>query len=981
MSAQSDPESIARALVAGDAIDWDAAQAGARDPAVAAMLRELRIISGIADFHRQPSLTNPADSSPAVMSADVWGHLRLTRWIGGGSFGDVYEAYDPVLDRVVALKLLRGIDTAFDRDDAEAVHEGRVLARVHHPHVVTVFGAARIDGRTGIWMEFIRGRTLADRMIASGPMNAIEAASAARDICEGLTAIHDAGMVHRDIKAQNVIQDYEGRVVLMDLGATLEYTRAGSTFVAGTPVYVAPEVLRGEAATVQSDLYSVGALLWYLTTGSYPVQGASVDELRAEHAKFPRLAMRETRRDLPRRFASIVERALAADSADRFSDARALAEALDRFVQRSARRKRALIASAVVIATGLTVAVVTERWAHPVSPIVPPRTFILVGSFENHTGKDTFERTIQAGLEYELSRSSQLAVVPSMRVDDALKLLRQPIDSQLTHPLAREVAQRDGGIQLITLGSVDTVAGSDVISAQVFDLSTGAPRSAVKVNVASDAQALEALRQLAQEIRRGLGDAPDDSAKSDRRPIALESLRDYSEAVRLGNRGAWRDAIQPAQRAVDRSSAFAMAQIWLAWCESNTPGLQKEVLQAASAAEAAAQEDDVSPREREWVLGSAAHIRDERERATHHYEALLKAEPDNILAVSRLAGLYIQSGSTDQAATMFMRAADLRPSDLRQQAVAIRWLFTMGRNADVVTRYHARALRLLDPPIGQSYAQDASLVLLVPAELSWRTHDAAATTNELARLLSDSRATVNDELPVLIFERVAALYLAMGKIVSARDVIDRISLPKDREFLLATADHYSGDLTPESQHLDRVCYSRDNPQVLQIGGNRLPGCTSLLIESGRLEDARALLKEAETSWASKNATLRASLGQLASADRRADDAIRILPEAIDHLNSDSQYYRAVRALSDAWLQKQRLDTAIGELRSALNRPSSLDAPLEATEISFRLAALYRVAGDVKDAAAVEADALRGLNLADAGFVDRLRAFAMAGIDR
>src|SRR6185436_17660813 len=109
--------------------------------------------------------------------------------------GDVYRAWDPRLERTVALKLLRYDDGAEDRASL-AISEGRLLARVRHPNVVTVHGADRIDGQAGIWMEFVEGRTLRDQVEADGPLSAVEGIAVGHTICDALCAIHAAGLIH-----------------------------------------------------------------------------------------------------------------------------------------------------------------------------------------------------------------------------------------------------------------------------------------------------------------------------------------------------------------------------------------------------------------------------------------------------------------------------------------------------------------------------------------------------------------------------------------------------------------------------------------------------------------------------------------------------------------------------------------------------------------------------------------------------------------
>ena len=146
--------------------------------------------------------------------------------------------------------------------------EARHLARVRHANVVVVHGADQDDDQVGIWMEYIDGQTLAAMVRAAGPMSAREATGIGIDLCRALSALHAAGLLHRDIKAQNVMREVGGRIVLMDFsGAQATDPGAGREVFSGTPLYMAPELFDGGAATAASDVYSLGVLLFFLLTG------------------------------------------------------------------------------------------------------------------------------------------------------------------------------------------------------------------------------------------------------------------------------------------------------------------------------------------------------------------------------------------------------------------------------------------------------------------------------------------------------------------------------------------------------------------------------------------------------------------------------------------------------------------------------------------------------------------------------------------
>jgi hypothetical protein len=194
------------------------------------------------------------------------------------------------------------------------LREGRLLARVRHPNVVTVYGAQEHEGLVGIWMELVRGRSLAAIVREDGPMGPEEATVTAVSVCRALAAVHAAQLVHRDVKAQNVMREAGGRIVLMDFGSGWELTRAthGGTLVppTGTPLYMAPELFAGVPPSVGTDLYSVGVLLFYLVTGHHPVDGPTVTDIVIAHGLGRRRLLTDLRPDLPQGFVTVVERAL-----------------------------------------------------------------------------------------------------------------------------------------------------------------------------------------------------------------------------------------------------------------------------------------------------------------------------------------------------------------------------------------------------------------------------------------------------------------------------------------------------------------------------------------------------------------------------------------------------------------------------------------------------------------------------------------------
>jgi len=246
-------------------------------------------------------------------------HLDVLEEIGRGAFGTVYRAWDPVLQRHVALK-------RFFFDDGQ-IAEARKLARISSPNVVKIFRYENRQGCPELAMELVEGNTLADEVASTGALPCSEVAKIGADLCKAVSAVHNAGLLHRDIKAQNVMREPNGRVVLMDLGLG-QKINSSTGHLAGTLPYIAPELFTGAPATVRSDLYSLGVLLYFLASGKYPVVADHVAGFREAHASGRRVALRKAHPRIQGSFARIIERAIAPSPELRYLSVNELGESL-----------------------------------------------------------------------------------------------------------------------------------------------------------------------------------------------------------------------------------------------------------------------------------------------------------------------------------------------------------------------------------------------------------------------------------------------------------------------------------------------------------------------------------------------------------------------------------------------------------------------------------------------------------------------------
>jgi tetratricopeptide (TPR) repeat protein/tRNA A-37 threonylcarbamoyl transferase component Bud32 len=256
------------------------------EPLVAGATGDARAVTGlrvIAALSRRMGALVPEPAPRRQQRALFqWGHLDVIEAIGTGASAQVYRAYDPLLDIEVALKLSRPDLGA--RGSAEWIGEARRLARLRHPNVVAVHGVDIHDGRAGLWLDLVDGETLQAYGQRRGPLPARELCLVGLELCNGLSAIHEAGLLHRDLKPANLLREHNGRVLIADFGAAGSAALAGQVLAErGTPLMMAPELLAGGSASVASDLYSLGVVLYWLGSGQLPVQADDLDTLALLH--------------------------------------------------------------------------------------------------------------------------------------------------------------------------------------------------------------------------------------------------------------------------------------------------------------------------------------------------------------------------------------------------------------------------------------------------------------------------------------------------------------------------------------------------------------------------------------------------------------------------------------------------------------------------------------------------------------------------
>ncbi|MDQ1379130.1 MAG: eukaryotic-like serine/threonine-protein kinase [Acidimicrobiaceae bacterium] len=281
---------------------------------------------------------------PLIEDVVLAGRYRLGSLLGAGGMAEVYDGQDERLARPVAVKLLRPDLAAVPDLRRRFELEARAAARLTHPNVVAVFDAGEDNGRSYIVMERLRGESLADT-IGRGPVDLAWLHRLAGEVLGAVGAAHEAGIIHRDIKPANILLGPDGRAKVADFGiarviespaaaeaANVETASplTGIGLVVGTPAYLAPERAMGEPATPQSDLYSVGVVLYEALTGAKPFPGKTPVAIAAAAVQGTAQDPMVLRPDADRQFVSVIGRAMALDPADRYSTAAEMAADLRR---------------------------------------------------------------------------------------------------------------------------------------------------------------------------------------------------------------------------------------------------------------------------------------------------------------------------------------------------------------------------------------------------------------------------------------------------------------------------------------------------------------------------------------------------------------------------------------------------------------------------------------------------------------------------
>ena len=280
---------------------------------------------------------------------DTWLHLQIKQQLGHDGHSMVYHAFDPVLAGDVVLRLQFPNTESFP----QRLAEGQRMARVHHPHLLKLHGVAEHAGLFGLWSGRARGEPLSNWLSRGGRLDAADLVALGTQLCAAMATIHAAGFVHGDIRPDHVISTKSQHFVLTHFGIDLLFAETGMSF--RTPVYRAPEVLRGDGDSVASDLYSLGAVLFHLACGQPPVRAESFAQLVFRNDDSGPRKLGKLCPELPPRLAAVIDSTLDPTPASRPRTAGELAARLiaSQATAQKPARTTALFTASVLLAAAL----------------------------------------------------------------------------------------------------------------------------------------------------------------------------------------------------------------------------------------------------------------------------------------------------------------------------------------------------------------------------------------------------------------------------------------------------------------------------------------------------------------------------------------------------------------------------------------------------------------------------------------------------
>jgi serine/threonine-protein kinase len=656
-----------------------------------------------------------------LMVGTTLAHYRIEALLGSGGMGIVYRAFDTRLERTVAIKLLQST-TRDDGGRPRLLKEARAASALNHPNVCTIYEVGEIVEQAYIVMECVEGEPLS-RLVPPGEGLPLEQTLRyATQIADGLAHAHARGVVHRDLKSANIVVSGDGRVKILDFGVarrsegwarggeTKTITSTGEVALVGTPLYMAPEVLRGETADVRSDIWALGVMLFEMAAGERPFEAGASYELTSAILRDPPAPLPG---HVPAPLRAVIARCLTKDPEHRYQRASEVQAALDAIVPgaettRPGARHRLSTAAAIAVAALAIGAVVTGwRFRTVAPPSVESIAVVPLPGMPAAPDADYLVDGISEGVINSLAEAGR----SSLKVIALASALRYKSRGADPKEIGREL-----GVHKIALLRVARLPDGLWISVELVDARDGThiwgeryntgTTNAVAVQSDISARVAEKLQLTGAEQQRSKKRYTDD----------LQAYQLYQQ----GREAAYRSAFGPEgyerslaffEQAIARDPSYALAYSGLGstYVSMAYDGWMPPKDAYASARTAVEKGLAIDPDlgELHYVLAALKSVDWDWQAAEREYQRALQLNPNSAQSRRYHAQLLLVLGRPDEAIAEMKKTLELDPLGVETNKAVASTFFSTGRYDDAI----AQALRTLelDPQFGPGHQLLADL--------------------------------------------------------------------------------------------------------------------------------------------------------------------------------------------------------------------------------------------------------------------------------